>query len=67
MEDKTEASKNLEFTVIPQLAFADKNGRIVISQPKHKKKGHLVGAKNKVTGDKVAFVAIAEPLKLKRT
>lgn len=58
VEDKIEASKNLEFTVIPQLALADKNRIIVISLAKQKKKGRPVGAKNKVKGIKLHLLLL---------
>lgn len=49
--DFIESSKELAFIVVSQLALADKNGRIIVSLAKQKKKGRHVGAKNKVKGD----------------
>lgn len=50
---------------MPQLALADKNGRIIVSPAKQKKKGRPVGAKNKVKGDKLSSVAIVERSKVR--
>lgn len=50
---------------MPQLALADKNGRIIVSPAKQKKKGRPVGAKNKVKGDKLASIAIVERSKVR--
>ncbi|KAK9951314.1 hypothetical protein M0R45_006768 [Rubus argutus] len=63
--DSTEKSKELALTVVPQLALANMNGRIIVSPAKQKKKGRPVGAKNKVKGDKLASVAIAERPKVR--
>ncbi|KAK9951317.1 hypothetical protein M0R45_006771 [Rubus argutus] len=63
--DSTEKSKELALTVVPQLALADMNGRIIVSPAKQKKKGRPVGAKNMVKGDKLAFVAFAKRPKVR--
>lgn len=63
--ESTEPSKELELTIVPQLALADKNGRIIVS-PAKKKKGRPIGAKNKViAGDKLASVAAADRPKVR--
>ncbi|KAK9933903.1 hypothetical protein M0R45_021074 [Rubus argutus] len=63
--DSTEPSKELELTGVPQLALADKNGRIIVS-PAKKKKGRPIGAKNKViAGDKLVSVAAADRPKVR--
>lgn len=63
--DSTESSKELALIVVSQLALADNNGRIIVSPAKQKKKGRPVGAKNKVKGDKLASVAVADRPKVR--
>lgn len=54
----------LELVVVPHLVLDNKNGRIIVSPAKNKKRGRPVGAKNRLKGDKIEFVAIAEHTKI---
>ncbi|KAK9922101.1 hypothetical protein M0R45_030582 [Rubus argutus] len=64
MVEDLDASKGLELVVMPQLALADSNGRIIIS-PAKKKKGRPLGAKNKIKGANSLATALADRPKFK--
>ncbi|KAK9939492.1 hypothetical protein M0R45_016187 [Rubus argutus] len=58
--DSIPRATGLELVVAPQLTLETKDGRIIISPSKNKKRGRPVGAKYRLKGDMIAVVAIAE-------
>ncbi|KAK9945301.1 hypothetical protein M0R45_010823 [Rubus argutus] len=64
MVEDLDSSKGLELVVMPLLALADSNGRIIISLAK-KKKGRPLGAKNKIKGANSLATALADRPKFK--
>ncbi|KAK9931662.1 hypothetical protein M0R45_018932 [Rubus argutus] len=63
--DSISPATGLELVVAPQLALETKDGRIIVSPAKNKKRGRPVGAKNRLKGDLIASVAIAERPKIR--
>lgn len=63
--DSISPTTGLEIVVAPQLALETKDGRIIVSPAKNKKRGRPVGAKNRLKGDLIASIAIAERPKIR--
>ncbi|KAK9922979.1 hypothetical protein M0R45_031415 [Rubus argutus] len=63
--DSIPPATGLEHVVAPQLALKNKHGRIIVSPTKNKKRGRPVGAKNRLKGDMIASIAIAECPKIR--
>ncbi|KAK9925102.1 hypothetical protein M0R45_033443 [Rubus argutus] len=65
MADSIPPATGLELVVAPQLVLETKDGRIIVSPAKNKKRGRPVGAKNRLKGDMIASVAIVERPKIR--